>query len=194
MIKSICVFCGAASGARPEYAAAASVVGAGIARRGLTLIYGGGNVGLMGTVADATLNAGGRAVGVIPRALVEKEVAHRSLTEMHVVGTMHERKALMAEMADAFLVLPGGFGTLDELCEIVTWAQLGFHRKAVAFLNVAGYYDPFLAFIDHSVQEGFVSSSSRDVLLVDDAPDALLEKLVHYTPPEVNRWLERKDL
>ncbi len=194
MIKSICVFCGAASGVRPEYAASASMVGAGIARRGLKLVYGGGNVGLMGTVADAALNAGGEVIGVMPRALVEKEIAHKTLTELRVVGTMHERKALMADLADAFLVLPGGFGTLDELCEIVTWAQLGFHRKAVAFLNVERYYDPFLAFINHSVEEGFVSPASRDVLLVDNSPDALLDRLVAYTPPEVNRWLEREDL
>lgn len=194
MIKSICVFCGAAHGLRPEYAAAASAVGAGIARRGLKLVYGGGKVGLMGSVADAALSAGGQVIGVMPRALVEKEIAHENLTELHVVSTMHERKALMSDLADAFLVLPGGFGTLDEFCEIITWAQLGFHRKTIAFLNVQGYYDPFLAFVDHTVAEGFISPASREVLLVGETPDALLDRLVTHSPPEVNRWLKREDL
>ncbi len=171
------MFCASSHGARPAYVAAAQQVGQLLAGRGIELVYGGGCVGLMGTVADAALAAGGRAVGVMPVALVEREIAHTGLTELHVVGSMHERKARMADLSDAFVALPGGFGTLDELCEILTWAQLGIHRKPVGLLNVAGYYDHFLALLDHQVREGLLQSRHRDYLTVDIDAGRLLDKL-----------------
>lgn len=193
-MKQICVFCGSSIGTRPEYAAAATAIGVGIARRGHELVYGGGNTGLMGTVANAALNAGGKVIGVIPTVMVEKELAHEGLTQLHVVNTMHERKAMMAVFADAFVILPGGFGTMDEFYEIVTWAQLGFHRKPVAILNVCGFYDPMLTFIDHLVDEGFVKQSHREVIVIGDDPEALLSLIETYQPPLVDKWVERKDL
>jgi uncharacterized protein (TIGR00730 family) len=175
--RSVCVFCASSHGVNPAYGEAARQVGHLLARQGIELIYGGGCVGLMGTVADAALGAGGRVVGVMPVALVEREIAHTGLTELHVVASMHERKARMADLSDAFVALPGGFGTLDELCEILTWAQLGIHRKPVGLLNVAGYYDHFLALLDHQVREGLLQARHRDHLTVDDDPERLLEKL-----------------
>ena len=174
---SVCVFCASSHGASPVYDTAAAQVGRLLAEQGIELVYGGGCVGLMGTVADAVLSAGGRAVGVMPVALVEREIAHTGLTELHVVASMHERKARMADLADAFVALPGGFGTLDELCEILTWAQLGIHRKPVGILNVAGYYDHFLALLDHQVREGLLQPRHRDYVAVDDDPRRLIEKL-----------------
>jgi hypothetical protein len=194
IMKQICVFCGSSIGNRPEYAAAATAVGVGIARRGHELVYGGGNTGLMGTVANAALGAGGKVIGVIPSVMVDKELAHQGLTQLHVVNTMHERKAMMAVFADAFVILPGGFGTMDELYEILTWAQLGFHRKPIAILNVCGYYDPMLTFIDHLVDEGFVKQDHREVIVVGDDPDALLTRIESYQPPLVDKWLKQEDL
>jgi uncharacterized protein (TIGR00730 family) len=159
--RSVCVFCGSAPGARPSYSRAAEELGGALARAGLTLVYGGGRLGLMGIVADATLAAGGRVVGVIPRMLIERELAHPSLTRQHVVDTMHERKTLMAEMSDAFVGLPGGMGTFDELVEIVTWAQLGLHAKPVVLANIENYFAPMYAMLDHAVQEKFVTPESR---------------------------------
>jgi len=176
-IGRVCVFCASSHGANPAYGEAAAEVGRLLAGQGIELVYGGGCVGLMGTLADAVLSAGGRAIGVIPVALVEREIAHTGLTELHVVASMHERKARMADLSDAFVALPGGFGTLDELCEILTWAQLGIHRKPVGILNVAGYYDHFLALLDHQVREGLLQSRHRDYLAVDREPRSLLEKL-----------------
>ena len=161
MTKSICVFCGSAPGVRPSYSAAARELGVALARHGMTLVYGGGRLGLMGIVADAVLQAGGRVIGVIPRMLIEREAAHTSLTRQHVVTTMHERKTLMAEMSDAFVGLPGGMGTFDELVEIVTWAQLGLHAKPVILANIDDYYRPMYAMLDHAVEEGFVTPVSR---------------------------------
>jgi len=161
MIQSVCVFCGSAPGARPSYSRAAEEMGVALARAGLTLVYGGGKLGLMGIVADAVLAAGGRVVGVIPRMLIERECAHPKLTTQHVVDTMHERKTLMADMSDAFVGLPGGMGTFDELVEIVTWAQLGLHAKPVVLANIEGYYEPMYAMLDHAVQEKFVTAESR---------------------------------
>jgi uncharacterized protein (TIGR00730 family) len=158
---SVCVFCGSAPGVRPSYSGAAELLGRELARRGLTLVYGGGRLGLMGIVADAVLAAGGRVVGVIPRMLIERELAHPNLTRQHVVDTMHERKKLMAEMSDAFVGLPGGMGTFDELVEIVTWAQLGLHAKPVVLANVEDYFNPLYAMLDFAVQEGFVTPVSR---------------------------------
>jgi uncharacterized protein (TIGR00730 family) len=161
MSMSVCVFCGSAPGARPSYSRAARDIGRALAQQGMTLVYGGGRLGLMGIVADAVLEHGGRVVGVIPRMLIERECAHPKLTRQHVVDTMHERKTLMAEMSDAFVGLPGGMGTFDELVEIVTWAQLGLHAKPVVLANIEGYFNPLYAMLDNAVQERFVTTESR---------------------------------
>ena len=174
--RSVCVFCGSKTGSRPEYAAAAGELGRLLAMRGIRLVYGGGSSGLMGVIADASLGAGGEVVGVMPRLLVNREVAHLGLTKLHIVETMHERKALMADLSDAFVAMPGGIGTFDELFEIVTWRQIGFHSKPFAFLNVAGYYDPLLALADHAVTEGFLGPQHRAMLVSESDPARLLEK------------------
>ena len=161
MNKAVCVFCGSAAGARPSYSAAARELGEALARSGIALVYGGGKLGLMGILADAVLQAGGHVIGVIPRMLIEREAAHPSLTRQHVVTTMHERKTLMAELSDAFVGLPGGMGTFDELVEIVTWAQLGLHAKPVVLANIEDYFRPLYAMLDHAVTEGFVTAVSR---------------------------------
>ena len=161
MIRSVCVFCGSAPGARPSYSAAARELGTAFAHRGITLVYGGGRLGLMGIVADATLQAGGRVIGVIPRMLIERELAHPNLTRQHVVNTMHERKTLMAELSDGFVGLPGGMGTFDELVEIVTWAQLGLHAKPVVLANIESYFEKMYAMLDYAVAEKFVTAESR---------------------------------
>ena len=176
-MKRICVFCGSNAGNRPVYAAAARELGTALAGRGLGLVFGGRNGGLMAAVADAALAGGGTVIGVIPQALAALEVAHGGLTELRVVGSMHERKALMADLADAFIALPGGFGTLDETFEALTWAMLGIQRKPVGLLNVDGYYDGLLAFLDHAVREGFVGHDDRASLVTATAPDALLAAL-----------------
>jgi uncharacterized protein (TIGR00730 family) len=183
------VFCGSSPGRRPAYAAAARAVGELLAQRRITLVYGGGNVGLMGILADSCLAAGGKVVGVIPQALAAKEIAHTGLTEMHVVGSMHERKALMADRADAFLGLPGGFGTWDEFCEVFTWSQLGILRKACALLNVEGYYDPFLNLADRACEDGFVLRQHREMLLADSDPVRLLDRVCEYDPPRFDKWM-----
>lgn len=169
----------------------AQEVGRLLCRRGIELVYGGGKVGLMGAVADACLAEGGRVIGIIPQMLVDKEVAHRGLSELRVVQTMHERKALMADLADAFVALPGGFGTWDELCEVLTWSQLGLHRKACAVLNVNGYYDPLLAMADRATADGFVKPVFRELLLADTDPVRLLDRLADYTVPLVDKWIDR---
>jgi len=178
LIRSICVFCGSRHGRDPVYTAAARELGRLMAERGIRLVYGGGRVGLMGEVADAVLADGGQVIGVIPTLLVEKEVEHRGLTQLHEVGSMHERKALMEQLSDAFVVLPGGFGTLDEACEILTWGQLGLHRKPLGLLNSAGYYDRLLAFLDHARDEDFLSDHNRDRVLVETDVTALLDRLM----------------
>jgi uncharacterized protein (TIGR00730 family) len=174
---SLCVYCGSRHGGRDAFAESARRVGQLLGEAGAQLVYGGGNVGLMGVVADATLAAGGRVVGVIPQALVQREVGHRGLSEQHVVPDMHQRKRLMAERADAFLALPGGIGTLEELFEVWTWRQLGYHDKPVGLLNVAGYFDPLLSFMDRCVSEGFLDAAQRAVPLVDDDPVGMLKRL-----------------
>jgi uncharacterized protein (TIGR00730 family) len=190
-MRRVCVFCGSNVGGRPEYAATARRVGELIAGRGLGLVYGGGNVGLMGVLADAALAAGGEVIGVIPAALQKKELAHAGLTALHVVGSMHERKAVMADLSDAFAALPGGYGTLDELFEILTWAQLGIHAKPVGLLDVAGYFRPLLAAVDHMTAERFVRPKHRDLLHVADTPERLLDVLTHAPPPApVEKWLD----
>lgn len=174
---SICVYCGSRLGAPPTFERAAQEVGTLIGRRDWRLVYGGGRAGLMGVVADATLAAGGTAIGVIPQSLIEREMGHRGLTELHIVQTMHERKRMMAERADAFIALPGGIGTFEELFEAWTWRQLGYHDKPVGLLNVDGYYDGLLQFMDHTVEAGFVSPAQRELLQVDRHAETLLERL-----------------
>jgi uncharacterized protein (TIGR00730 family) len=176
-MKSLCVFCGSSPGNSPRYAALAARVGDLVARRGLTLVYGGGRVGLMGTLADAALAAGGRVVGVIPQMLIDREVGHAGLSQLHVVRTMSERKLLMGDVSDSFLALPGGIGTMDELFEAWTWTQLGLHRKPCALLNQDGYYDPLLQFLDRAVEQGFLQPRYRAALLVDSDPEAALDQL-----------------
>jgi uncharacterized protein (TIGR00730 family) len=177
VIRSICVFCGSSLGVAPVYREAAREVGGLLGRRDIELVYGGGHVGLMGVVADACLEAGGRVIGVIPQALADKELAHMGLTELRVVGSMHERKAAMAELSDAFLALPGGYGTWDELFEALTWSQLGIQSKECGLLNVNGYYDPMIAMVERAVAEGFVRGVHRDWLIADADPVRLLERL-----------------
>jgi uncharacterized protein (TIGR00730 family) len=173
------------------YQQAAQSLGRLLCRRGIELVYGGGNVGLMGTVANACLNDGGRVIGVIPQALVDKELAHAGLTELRVVSSMHERKSVMADLADAFLSLPGGYGTWEEFFEVLTWSQLGIHQKACAVLNVNGYYDPLLAMADKAVSEGFLRVVHRDSLLSDVDPERLLDRLSKYSAPIVDQWIGR---
>ena len=178
-MRRICVFCGSRSGGRPEFAAAARNLGALLAGHNLGLVYGGGKVGLMGVLADAVMAAGGEVIGVIPGSLADKEVAHGGISELRVVSTMHERKALMAELSDAFIALPGGFGTLDETFEILTWAQLGLHTKPCGMLNAGGYFDSLLVFLDSAVQEGFLQPAHRRLLVQAENPETLLRKLAH---------------
>jgi uncharacterized protein (TIGR00730 family) len=173
----ICVFCGSKQGNRSDYADAARTVGEILAARGLGLVYGGGHIGLMGLLADTVLARGGEVIGVIPQSMVQSELAHQRLTELHVVGTMHERKALMAARADAFLALPGGYGTAEELFEIVTWAQLKLHHKPIGLLNVSGYFDPLLVWVERAFTEGFISQKYRNLLQVADDPEALIVRL-----------------
>ena len=193
-MKSICVFCGSAAGANPVYAATARELGRELAARKLALVYGGGRVGLMGEVASAALAAGGTVVGVIPHALALKEIAQEDCTELVVVDTMHERKALMADRSDAFVALPGGFGTCDELFEILTWAQLGIHNRPVAVLNVNGFFTPLLAWLDHIVSEGLLRAKDRDLLLVAESVPGLLDALAAWTPPApTTKWAEPEE-
>jgi uncharacterized protein (TIGR00730 family) len=191
-LRSICVFTGSSPGAQPAYAEAAAALGRTLAERGLDLVYGGAQVGLMGTLADAALASGGRVVGVLPEALVSKEVAHPGLSKLHVVSSMHERKALMAELSDGFVALPGGLGTLEELAEVLTWAQLGLHAKPCGLLDVAGYYGGLLSFLDHAVAERFVHPEHRSLLIAGDAPGALLDRLASWRAPQLEKWLDRK--
>jgi uncharacterized protein (TIGR00730 family) len=184
------VFCGASPGRDPRYAEAAAALGREIAARRLRLVFGGGAVGLMGVLADAALAAGGEVVGVIPHGLWHREVGHRGVTALHRVETMHERKSLMSELADAFVALPGGIGTLEELFEVWTWAQLGVHRKPCALLDAAGYYTHLRTFLDHAGAEGFLRPYTADLLVVDDDPGRLLARLAAWTPPPLERWIE----
>jgi uncharacterized protein (TIGR00730 family) len=176
-MKRLCVFCGSRTGAAPIYAEQARALGAAMARRGFGLVFGAGHIGLMGVLADAVRQLGGETIGVIPQSLVDRELADRSLTELRVVGSMHERKALMAELADGFVALPGGFGTLDELFEILTWRQLGFHRKPIGMLNVNGFFDPLLAWIDTAIADDFVKAKSRELLIVENDVERLLDRI-----------------
>ena len=193
-LRRLCVFCGSSKGGNPAYLAAAKEVGRTLAQRGIGLVYGGGNVGLMGALADAALAAGGHVIGVIPEALLAKEVGHRGLPDLRVVKSMHERKALMAELSDGFLALPGGFGTFEEFFEVLTWSQLSFHTKPCGVLNVAGFFDPLLNFLDHAAAEGFVRPAHRELVLADADLNQLLQKMATFQPPVVHKWVDRDAL
>ncbi|MCQ8117516.1 TIGR00730 family Rossman fold protein [Methylomonas rosea] len=190
-INSICIYCGSSSGRLEAYGEAAQALAAALVSRNIRLIYGGAGIGIMGMVADQVLKLGGQAIGVIPKALAHKEVAHPNLTELHVTQSMHERKMLMAELADGFIALPGGIGTLEELFEIWTWAQLGFHQKPCGLLNVAGYYDALINFLDHVAAEQFVKPHHRGMLMVEADPQVLLDRYVNYQPPAVKHWVNK---
>lgn len=179
MLRRVCIFCGSSTGVRPEYRAAAEEIAIQLARRQVGIVFGGGGVGLMGVVADTALAHGAHVIGVIPSAMVARELAHRGLPDLRIVASMHERKALMASLSDAFIALPGGFGTLEEFCEVVTWTQLGLHRKPCGLLNVAGYYDPLVALVDRAVADGFIRPENRGIVVDDASPGALIERLNH---------------
>jgi uncharacterized protein (TIGR00730 family) len=191
-VSSVAVFCGSNTGVDPAYKDAAVSLGHLLAARGLDLVYGGGDVGLMGVLADATLAAGGSVHGVITRALEEREVAHRGLTSLEVVESMHERKAAMADRADAFIMLPGGFGTLDEFFEVVTWTQLGIHQKPCGLLNVSGYFDSLVGFVEDASSQRFIQENYRELVLIDADASTLIEKLETWTPSTSEKWLDRR--
>ena len=189
-MKRVCVFCGSSEGSRPIYVEAARRMGEEIARRGLGLVYGGGKVGLMGAVAEAALAAGGEVVGVMPDALVSREIGHEGLTELHLVGSMHERKKMMADLSDGFVALPGGYGTLEEFLEVLSWAQLSIHEKPCALLDVAGYWEPLVSLFDRTVAEGFVRPDHRSLVLTGRDPGELLDRMERYTPPVEKKWAD----
>jgi hypothetical protein len=188
--KRICVFCGSSAGYSGTYRAAAVELGRFLTEQGLGLVYGGGRIGLMGVVADAVLAHGGQVIGVIPQPMVSREIWHSGLTELRIVPSMHARKSLMAELADAFIALPGGFGTFEEFCEMITWSQLGIHRKPCGLLNVAGYYDPLLQMFDNAVAEGFLKRENRELVLASPSCQELLEKMQAFEPVMVRKWIE----
>lgn len=189
VLNNICVYLGSNTGRTSVYVEQAQALGRELARRGIGLVYGGSNVGLMGALADATLQAGGRVIGVLPERLKSKEMAHPGLTELHIVATMHERKHMMADLADGFIALPGGAGTFEEIFETWTWAQLGFHAKPCGLLNIAGYYDKLADFLDHAAQERFMREEHRTMLMVESSPAALLDRYADYQAPTVSKWI-----
>lgn len=189
-MKRVCVFCGSNTGSKQVYAEAAHNLGRLLAERGVGLVYGGGRVGLMGILADSALAASGEVIGIIPQGLFTREVAHEGLTELRFVGSMHQRKAMMAELADGFIAMPGGYGTCEEFCEMVTWAQLGIHNKPCGVLNIDGFYNPFLIFLDHAVKEGFLRREHRAMVLEDEHPLELLDKMQNYHPPVLKKWMD----
>jgi uncharacterized protein (TIGR00730 family) len=191
VLTHVCVFCGSFAGSSPAFRESARTVGRTLARAGITVIYGGGKIGLMGIVADAALAAGGRVIGVIPEQLADREIAHAGLTELHVVSSMHERKLRMASLADAFIALAGGYGTFEEFWEAVTWTQIGIHRKPCGLLNIAGFYDPMLAQIDRAVADGFISEKNRALVLADDDIEGLLNPLRTVSLPPPRHPIER---
>ena len=190
-MNRVCVFCGSSPGANARYGATARRLGTLLAQRGLTLVYGGGNVGLMGVLADAVLEHGGQVIGVIPQALMDLEVGHTGLGDLRIVGSMHERKALMADLSDGFVALPGGIGTLEEFCEVLTWAQLGMHAKPCGVVNVDGYFDHLIAFLDHSVDQRFFRPEHRAMVLLEADPEMLLDRFACYQPPPLEKWIDR---
>ncbi len=187
--ERVCVFCGSNSGTNPAYRAAAVAVGQLLAARGVEIVYGAGNIGLMGILADAALAAGGKVTGVIPESLMAKEVGHQGLTELRIVKSMHERKTIMSDLSDGFIAMPGGFGTFEEFCEMVTWSQLGIHAKPCGLLNVEGYYDPLLELFDHAVREGFLREENRALVLEDRDPERLLAKMADFMPIPADKWI-----
>ena len=187
-MNRLCVYCGSSSGSSKVYLSAARELGKLLVQQEIGLVYGGSSLGIMGAIADTMLEGGGHVTGIIPNALHGKEIAHTGLTELHVVDSMHERKSLMAVLSDGFIAMPGGFGTLEEIIEVITWGQLGFHEKPCGLLNVAGYFDQLLAFLDHSQAQGFVHAEHRRMLLVADTPAGLLEQFEAYVPPKVEKW------
>jgi uncharacterized protein (TIGR00730 family) len=193
VIRRVCVFCGSSTGSDPTFAEAARELGRLFAREGIALVYGGGSVGLMGEVADAVLSSGGEVIGVIPHALWAREVGHRGLTDLRIVDTMHERKAMMADLSDAFIALPGGLGTLEEIFEVWTWAQLGLHAKPLGFLDVNGFYTPLMDFLDRAVRARFVKEAHRAVAMVARDPEALLRRFENWEPPKVEKWITRDE-
>ena len=193
MIRRICVFCGSNKGASGDYVDAARALGTLFAKEGIALVYGGGSVGLMGELADSVLASGGEVIGVIPHALWAREVGHRGLTDLRIVDTMHERKAMMADLSDAFIALPGGLGTLEEIFEVWTWAQLGLHQKPLGFLDVNGYYAPLMQFLDRAVRERFVKEEHRTVAMVSSDAEALLRRFDAWQPPRVEKWITRDE-
>ncbi|WP_028226237.1 LOG family protein [Paraburkholderia ferrariae] len=192
-MKAVCVYCGSSHGASPIYTQAAQTFGRALVAADLGLVYGGGKVGLMGVIADTVMAGGGRAIGVIPELLVNKEVGHEGLSELHVVPDMHHRKKMMADLSDAFVALPGGAGTLEELFEVYTWAQLGYHHKPVAVLNIDGFYDPLIALLRHTVSEGFMRQTYFDLLQIESDPAALIDKLQRYRAPAQDKWSSARD-
>ena len=192
-INSICVYCGSSPGRIEAYGSAGCALAKSLVSRNIRLVYGGAGIGIMGMVADQVLKLGGQAIGVIPKSLAHKEVAHKNLTELHVTQSMHERKMLMAELSDGFIALPGGIGTLEELFEIWTWAQLGFHNKPCGLLNVEGYYDSLIGFLDHVLAEQFVKKDHHAMLIVETNPDALLDHYINYQPPAVRHWVGKDE-
>ena len=191
-MKNICVYCGSSPGKRPEYVESARQLAQEFVARDLGLVYGGARVGIMAELADAMLTEGGKAIGVIPQSLVDKEVAHHGLTKLHIVDSMHERKALMADLSDGFIALPGGLGTIEELFEVLTWAQLGFHTKPCGLLNICGYYNGLSVFLDHAVQEQFVKQVHRQMLLIEDNPGRLFDRFASYQAPPQDKWIGRQ--
>ena len=187
-LKRICVFCGSSAGNNSKYVNSARKLGETLTECDITLVYGGSNVGLMGEIANAMIRRKGNVIGIIPQVLVEKEVACTHLQDLRIVNSMHERKALMAELADGFISMPGGFGTLEETIEMLTWTQLGIHEKPLGLLNVEGYFDRLCEFIDHMVAEGFLVQGFRDMVLIDDDPEGLLDKLIKFSPPQIDKW------
>jgi uncharacterized protein (TIGR00730 family) len=192
-MQRVTVFCGSRIGVDPRYRELARALGRLLVQRGCGLVFGGGSVGLMGVVSDAVLEAGGEVIGVIPRSLATKELLHTGVPDMRVVDSMHDRKALMAELSDAFIALPGGFGTFEELFEVITWAQLGIHSKSVGLLNVGGFFDPLVRLIDHAIQEQFIKPQHRGLIVVEERPDVLLEQLERHRPPEVRKWMSPEE-
>lgn len=192
-LQRICVFCGSSAGFDPIYLQMAGNMGASLAREGIELVYGGGSVGLMGAVADAVLQADGHVIGVIPRFLATRELLHEGVSDLRLTETMHERKALMSELSDAFIALPGGLGTYEELFEVLTWAQLGLHGKPTGLLNIEGYFDPLIAMIDRAITEGFCRDEHRQLFVVDDRPESLLQKVREHTMPAVRKWIPSTD-
>jgi uncharacterized protein (TIGR00730 family) len=192
-MKRICVFCGSNNRANPVYLESAERVGLFLAENNIELVFGGGRVGLMGKIADTVMHHGGKVIGIIPESLAIKEVAHQGLSELIIVDTMHERKAQMADHSDGFIALPGGFGTFEELCEIITWAQLGIHHKPCGFLNINNYYDPLIKLFDQATAEGFVHPEHRTLVLIEETIEQMFEKMKNYQPPNIEKWLDKKE-